>query len=60
MNRGVPSADLIDFDYGYNNVFWHTSQDTVDKLSPKSLEIAGNVILETVRILDKMDSIPAK
>ena len=60
MKRGVPSADLIDFDYGYNNVFWHTSQDTVDKLSPKSLEIAGKVILETVRILDKMDSIPAK
>ena len=21
---GVPVADLIDFDYGYNNVFWHT------------------------------------
>src|SRR2546430_9166184 len=25
---GVPSADLIDFDYGYGNVFWHTPQDT--------------------------------
>ena len=24
MKRGVPSADLIDFSYGYNNVFWHT------------------------------------
>jgi glutaminyl-peptide cyclotransferase len=49
----VPSADLIDFDYGYNNVFWHTTQDTVDKLSPKSLEIVGMVTLETVRMLDK-------
>ena len=53
VQRGVPSADLIDFDYGYNNVFWHTTQDTVDKLSPKSLEIVGTVTLETVRMLDK-------
>jgi glutaminyl-peptide cyclotransferase len=53
VQRGVPSADLIDFNYGYNNVFWHTTQDTVDKLSPKSLEIVGTVTLETVRMLDK-------
>ena len=53
LQRGVPSADLIDFDYGYNNVFWHTPQDTVDKLSPKSLAIVGTVTLETVRLLDQ-------
>jgi glutaminyl-peptide cyclotransferase len=50
---GVPVADLIDFDYGYNNVFWHTTQDTLDKLSPKSLQITGEVMLETVRLLDQ-------
>jgi Zn-dependent M28 family amino/carboxypeptidase len=60
MKRGVPSADLIDFSYGYSNVFWHTPQDTVDKLSPKSLEIVGSVMLETVRILDKMEPLPPK
>jgi len=60
VKRGVPSADIIDFDYGYDNVFWHTVQDTVDKLSPKSLEIVGTTMLETVRILDKMDSLPPK
>ncbi len=60
VKRGVPSADLIDFDYGYNNVFWHTPQDTVDKLSPKSLEIVGSTMLETVAILDKMDPLPPK
>ena len=60
VKRGVPSADVIDFDYGYNNVFWHTPQDTVDKLSPKSLEIVGVTMLETVRILDKMDPLPPK
>ncbi|MGH9503208.1 MAG: M28 family peptidase [Terriglobales bacterium] len=53
VQRGVPSADLIDLDYGYGNVFHHTPQDTLDKLSPKSLEIAGSVILETVHMLDK-------
>jgi len=60
MKRGVPCADLIDFMYGYNNVFWHTPQDTVDKLSPKSIAIVGGVILETIRIVDKMDAVPPK
>jgi len=55
VRRGVPCADLIDLDYGYGNVFHHTPQDTVDKLSPKSLEIVGNVILQTVWMLDKKD-----
>jgi glutaminyl-peptide cyclotransferase len=53
VERGVPSADLIDFEYGYGNVFWHTPQDTVDKLSPKSLQIVGQVTLETLEMLDK-------
>lgn len=60
MKRGVPCADLIDFMYGYNNVFWHTAQDTVDKLSPKSLEIVGSVILESIQIVDKMNPLPTK
>jgi glutaminyl-peptide cyclotransferase len=50
---GVPSADFIDLDYGYNNVFHHTTQDTLDKLSPKSLAIVGTVTLETLRMLDQ-------
>jgi Zn-dependent M28 family amino/carboxypeptidase len=49
---GVPVADLIDFDYGYDNVFWHTPQDTLDKLSPNSLQIVGDTVLETIRALD--------
>jgi Zn-dependent M28 family amino/carboxypeptidase len=53
VKKGVPCADLIDLDYGYNNVFHHTTEDTIDKLSPKSLEIVGSVMLETVRVLDK-------
>jgi glutaminyl-peptide cyclotransferase len=60
VKRGVPCVDLIDFSYGYNNVFWHSSQDTIDKLSPQSLKIAGQTMLETMRILDKMDPLPPK
>ena len=53
VQRNVPSADLIDLDYGYNNVFHHTTQDTIDKLSPKSLEIVGMVTLQALRMLDQ-------
>lgn len=53
IERGVPSVDLIDLQYGYNNVFWHTAQDTPDKLSPKSLGIVGGVTLQTVRLLNQ-------
>jgi hypothetical protein len=60
VKRGVPSADLIDFTYGYNLVYWHSPLDTVDKLSPRSLQIVGSVILETIRILDKVDPLPPK
>jgi Peptidase family M28 len=56
--RGVPCADLIDFDYGYDNVFWHTPQDTLDKLSPNSLQITGSVVLETIRLLNKLPQLP--
>ncbi len=53
VKRGVPSLDVIDLDYGYNNVFHHTPQDTLDKLSPRSLEIVGNTTLEAIRMLDQ-------
>jgi glutaminyl-peptide cyclotransferase len=53
VKRGVPCADVIDLDYGYNNVFHHTPQDTMDKLSPKSLEIVGDTTLETIHLLDQ-------
>ena len=49
---GVPVADLIDFSYGYNNAYWHTPQDTIDKLSVRSLQIAGDVMLETMRLVN--------
>jgi glutaminyl-peptide cyclotransferase len=50
IKRGVPAVDIIDLD-GYQ--YWHTIQDTMDKLSPRSMAIVGYVILESVRELQK-------
>ncbi len=52
LKIGVPAVDIIDLDYGYHNVFHHTVQDTIDKLSPQSLAIAGDVVLETIRLVN--------
>jgi len=50
---GVPVVDIIDIDYGYANSFHHTTQDTMDKLSPKSLQIVGDVVLQTIQYLNQ-------
>ena len=52
VERGVPSIDVIDLDYGPNNAYHHTAQDTMDKISAKSLTIDGDVFLETIRLID--------
>lgn len=49
---GVPVADIIDLDYGYENAYHHTTDDTLDKLSARSLQISGDVILRTIQLLD--------
>ena len=44
--RGVPAIDLIDFQFGSapgKNDYWHTAEDTLDKLSAESLGIVGRV-----------------
>ncbi len=53
VKRGVPSIDIIDLDYGPNNSYHHTAQDTLDKVSAKSLTIDGDVILETIRLINQ-------
>jgi glutaminyl-peptide cyclotransferase len=53
VERGVPSIDVIDLDYGPNNSYHHTAQDTMDKISAHSLTIDGDVFLETIRLIDQ-------
>jgi glutaminyl-peptide cyclotransferase len=49
IRRGVAGCDLIDFSIPY----WHTTQDTLDKIDPKSLAIVGQVLAETLPRLEK-------
>jgi Zn-dependent M28 family amino/carboxypeptidase len=40
LQAGIPSVDIIDFDYAY----WHTTQDTPDKVSAASLQAVGETL----------------
>ncbi len=48
---GIPAIDLIDFEFGPRNSYWHTSEDTMDKISPTSLAVVGNL---TIRLLQEI------
>ena len=53
LARGVPAVDIIDL-WGYQEPgYWHTTQDTLDKLSPRSIAIVGHVILVSVAELQR-------
>ena len=51
MDKGFKAVDLIDFDYGPDNSYWHTPQDTVDKISEESLLKSGRLVAEMLNIL---------
>ena len=53
LHKGVTAIDLIDFDYGPENAYWHTEKDTMDKLSAHSLEVVGSVVAAVLRKLDQ-------
>ena len=49
LRRSVPAVDIIDLEIPY----WHTPQDTLDKLSPGSLAIVGHVLMNVVPQLEQ-------
>ena len=49
LRAGVPSALLIDFDFPP----WHTPEDTLDKVSARSLGIVGNVLLDALPAIEE-------
>jgi glutaminyl-peptide cyclotransferase len=51
--RSVPVVDVIDLDRSGDVLFWHTADDTMDKISAKSLAITGHVFLESIKELQK-------
>jgi Peptidase family M28 len=49
LRAGVPAVDIIDLDYPA----WHTADDTLDKLSPDSLQLVGDVVLAALPAIEK-------
>lgn len=48
LQAGHKAVDLIDFDYGPENRYWHTGADTMDKISAESIKTAADVALRIV------------
>lgn len=54
LDAGVPAIDLIDFKYGSKpgfNDYWHTDQDSMDKIGPESLQSVGEVVINMLNKL---------
>ena len=45
QKAGIHAIDVVDFNYPY----WHTTEDTMDKVSASSLQIVGDVAMALVR-----------
>lgn len=55
---GIPTCDIIDFDYPnprFRNHYWHTTEDTIDKCSAESLGKVGRVLLEWTRQMQALN-----
>jgi hypothetical protein len=58
LKRGVPTIDVIDADYDPHDAahpdgYHHTPEDTIDKISPQSLQISADPFLETIRLINE-------
>ena len=58
LQRGVPTLDLLDIDYGPHTPsqpdgWHHTADDTIDKISPQSLQISADVIFELINLINQ-------
>jgi Zn-dependent M28 family amino/carboxypeptidase len=45
LRAGVDSVDLIQLN---SYPYWHTAEDTIDKISPQSMKIVGDVVLASL------------
>jgi len=59
LEAGVPAVNLIDFEFGSapgNNDYWHTEQDNLSNVTPRSLEIAGKTTLRLLELLKRKNA----
>jgi Zn-dependent M28 family amino/carboxypeptidase len=45
MEAGIRSVDLIDLQYGPDNDYWHSPEDTLEHVSRESLGVIGRIVL---------------
>ncbi len=51
LRAGIPAVDIIDFEYGQgheDNRYWHSAEDTLDKISARSLKVVGDTLLSSL------------
>ncbi len=59
VKRGVPSLDIIDLDYGPPSAehpeggYHHTEFDTLDKVSPRSLQTSADLFLALLPLINQ-------
>ena len=56
LENGYPAIDLIDFDFGSApglNDWWHTPNDTLDKISTASLLVSGRLTAEIINAIQQ-------
>ena len=53
LEIGIPAVNIIDLNYGPGNSYWHTEEDTLDKISAESLEKVGRLVLALLSRLQK-------
>lgn len=53
---GVTVLDVIDLNYGPNGSYWHTAADTMDKLSVRSFQVTGDLVIALVNELQKQQN----
>jgi glutaminyl-peptide cyclotransferase len=58
LNAGVPAVDIIDGPEDYPP--WHTAGDTLDKVSARSLQVVGDVLLDAVPAIEKRLATPGR
>jgi Zn-dependent M28 family amino/carboxypeptidase len=45
QDMGIPAIDIIDFDFGPSNSYWHTGEDNISNVSEQSLKKVGEVAM---------------
>ena len=53
-NIGIPSINIIDFNYGPGNSFWHTPDDNSENVSRESLDKTGRIISRMIMEFDEL------